>query len=110
MRKFISAAIILALCTPAMAQSALPGKVALPPKEYDGVKIPGQVEIVVKLPDYGIVRFSCKSEKAIACTVRNDKECLILLGPATHNSEDALRHERGHCAGWAADHKGGWLK
>ena len=86
--------------------------VALPPVEFDR-EYKGQL-VVTKFNDYSLIRMICKDvPTAIACSYRTYKiatgapiSCLIMLGPAAHDDERALRHEIGHCNGWSEKHEG----
>jgi hypothetical protein len=97
----------------ALAAPALPAHVDLPPVKYDGPYRGGQV-IVIKWNDYSMIRMICKdTPNPIACSYQTysgipDRPiaCLIMLGPVAHNSAQVLRHEMGHCNGWASNHEG----
>lgn len=119
MRPTLATCALLAAMLPAHAQqpkptAALAWRVALPPMEFDR-PYEGQL-IVTKWKDYSLIRALCHKEitvEAIACSIRTwdtatgrPIACLIMLGPKVWDDERVLRHETGHCNGWANDHVG----
>jgi hypothetical protein len=105
--------------TPAMIAPAIPGSptlpasIALPPPEFDGPYMGGQL-IVTKWNDYSLIRMICKDTvNPIACSYKTYEtvsgkliSCLVMLGPVAHDNEQVLRHEIGHCNGWTDKHEG----
>lgn len=116
-------AVLLALTIPAWAQTTTPKtqpapiavqpmtappapfrKIALPPPEFSGPLDPSQQVNILRMADYGVIQYVCKSKTAIACTIFNRRECVIMLGPKVWDDDRAMAHERAHCAGWPSDH------
>lgn len=79
--------------------------VMLPPTEFDHPIDPSVKLVITKWDTNELMKWACKSD-VLACTIRNAKECLILLGPGTHDHARVLRHEIGHFNGWGDDHAG----
>lgn len=102
-------ALIVGLSSCAQAQTApVTGdkalRIPLGPDKFN--KRPdGQQLTIIKTPSYGAIRFSCKSDKAVACTIYNTAECIVMLGPKVHDNPRALQHELHHCAGWSPNHE-----
>jgi hypothetical protein len=85
--------------------------IPLPPVEFDH-PYSGEV-VITKWNDYTLLRSICKDvPTALGCSLRTYNgatgapiSCLIMLGPAIHNDERALRHEMAHCNGWPGNHE-----
>jgi hypothetical protein len=100
---------LLSLASPALAQLCL-----LPPEEFDHYDGPVAYQLA---RDQDHVRELCRMTfslgVALACAFRYPNgTCLIIkvsddeIRAAGHDPDIVLRHERGHCAGWGADHRG----
>ena len=78
--------------------------IPLPPPQY--AKPYTGLLSVVRTSDYSVLRSLCHSADAVACSIRTNTSCLILLGPNVHDNPQALQHELSHCVGWPGNHPG----
>ena len=78
----------------------------LPPPQYDVPPPMPVIELVFGIDD---VRRVCsmymgRPGNFRGCSFKKDGKCYVFrIG-----SPEVERHERAHCAGWPADHPGGW--
>lgn len=83
------------------------GVVTLPPAKYDHT-YSGRM-IVRQVPrQQAIAMCSAKGVSADACSWVIGDLCTIIMSTdrTQEMMADTYRHERGHCNGWGADHKG----
>jgi hypothetical protein len=88
----------------ACPKAAVGFPIPLPPPQY--AKPYTGLLSVVRMDDYSVLRSLCNSATAVACSIRSNTSCLILLGPNVHDNPQALQHELSHCVGWPANHPG----
>ena len=99
--------LLVLLCVPAVAEAQQNIPVPLPPVEYDK---PFTGKLTIVHVDRRAVTGRCHSFiEVYACAFRpNPRNCLVVM-PKKGTYSDAsmarlLRHEVGHCNGWAAHH------
>ena len=65
--------------------------IAMPPPQY-AKPYAGNLSIV-RMSDFSVLRSLCNSATAVACSIRSNTSCLILLGPNVHDNPQALQQE-----------------
>jgi hypothetical protein len=82
----------------------------LPPPQYD---VPPPMPVIEKIMGWDELQKFCTQKTGrilipgqyiLGCAHREIKVCYVWY---TGNAA-TLRHERAHCAGWPANHPGGW--
>src|SRR5262249_20102553 len=118
--KKICFAVLLAFMALRPAQ-ATDDRAILPPPEYDHpytgelliIEVEKQQTLIDNCPT--IYRNKPPNTPAIACTIRHEKSCVVLIASKdqfpwfqmihkSYSYENVLRHEIGHCNGWPGDH------
>jgi len=77
----------------------------LPPPQYD---VPPPISVIETVMTAAEVNYWCNKAAGYGrwngCAVTRNGNCYIVRV----DMADVARHERAHCAGWPADHPGGW--